>query len=126
MFSKNSILMLACAMFLVAGGCAPKFVGKGTGVYSGNKLYAVTSSDMSKVYESTLQSMNDLGIEIVEKSHDVFEGKVVAKGADGTRITVIMTPTSAGTTEYSVQVGTFGEMERSRIIFERIKKNLGE
>lgn len=117
-------------VFVVAGllavcGCAPSIVGTDAGVYSTGKLYAVTSHDMTAVYNATLKALEQLEINVTENAKDVFYAKVVAEGADGKRIVVRIKPTEGSGTDLNIKVGAFGDEHRSSIIYERIRQNLG-
>ena len=70
-------------------------------------------------------NLEKLEIEVTDKAKDVFYAKVLAKGADGKRITIRIEPGANDLTNYSVKVGAFGDEHRSRVIYEQIQRNLG-
>jgi len=126
MLLKRILLVSVLAGLVLAGsGCAPSFVSSDAGVYSTGKLYAVTKGDLTRVYEATLAALEKLEIEVTDKAKDVFYAKVLAKGADGKRITVRIEPGVGDLTDFSIRVGTFGDEHRSRVIYEQIQRNLG-
>ncbi len=118
-----SIVFVLAGLVLAASGCAPSFVGTDAGVYSGCRLYAVASRDLTTMYNATLRALDELEIEVTKKSKDVFYGKVVAKGADGKKITIRLKPED-NLTNLSIKVGAFGSKEKATVIYERIKQNL--
>jgi hypothetical protein len=111
---------------LVVGicGCAPAIVSPDAGVYSGQRLYAVSSQDMSSVYNATLKALDELEINVTEQAKDAFYARVLAKGADGKKIAISIKPKEGGGATLTIKVGAFGEKSRSSIIYEHIKQNL--
>jgi hypothetical protein len=118
-----SVVVLISAVIL---GCAPTMVGTDMGVYHVGKLYSVSDKDIDTVYAATLQAMEKLQLEVIDKAKDVFAAKVIAKTADGKVVVVLIKPLAENKTEYSIRVGTFGSEERSRKIFMEIKNILAE
>ncbi|MHC4792060.1 MAG: DUF3568 family protein [Planctomycetota bacterium] len=118
-----SIVFVLAGLVLAASGCAPSFVGTDASVYSGGKLYAVASRDLTSIYNATLRALGDLEIEVTKKAKDVFYGKVVAKGADGKTITIRLEP-EGNLTNLSIKVGLLGNRAKASVIYERIKLNL--
>ena len=122
----REITIVSVLVSLVLGvcGCTSTIVGSDAGVYSAGKLRAVASRDMTSVYEATLKALEELEIEVTEKSKDVFYAKVVAKVADGKKITIRIKPGEGNLTNLRIKVGPFGDENRSRVIYERIRQNL--
>ena len=118
-----SIVFVLAGLVLAAGGCAPSLVGTDAGVYSGGKLYAVASRDLTSMYNATLRALDELEIEVTKKAKDVFYAKVVAQGADGKTITIRLKP-EGNLTNLRIKVGLFGNKEKASVIYERIKRNL--
>ncbi|MHC4462708.1 MAG: DUF3568 family protein [Planctomycetota bacterium] len=118
------IFFFAGLMLAVFGCGRPNIIGTDGAVYSGGKLYAVSGQDLNSVYTATLAALKQLEIEVAEKSKDVFYAKVVGNTADGKTITIRMEPGADKATEFSIKVSTFGNKERSRVIYEKIRQNL--
>ena len=127
MFVKR-VLPLSLTVLILVGfaGCAPTIVGTNMGVYRVGKLYSVSDKDVETVYNATLQAMDKLQIDVTSKAKDIFAAKVVARSADGKDITVNIKPIVDDKTEYTIQVGSLGDEERSRMIFTEIKNILVE
>ena len=119
-----SVVLAVVSLGLAVCSCAPSIVSPDAGVYSGGKLYAVSSQDMANVYAATLKALEELEINVTEKAKDAFYAKVVAKGADGKRITINIKPKEGNGAAFTIKVGTIGEKRRSSIIYEHIKQNL--
>ena len=119
------ILMASAVVSLVLGvyGCAPSIISPDAGVYSGGRLYAVSSQDMTSVYTATLEALGDLEINVIEEAKDAFYARVVAKGADGKRIIIRIKPKEDDGSSFTIKVGTAGEKRRSSVIYEHIKQN---
>ena len=125
MSSKTiSLICLSGILLVSVCGCAPTIVGTDAGVYSQTRLHAVISKDITSVYEATLFALEKLELSVTEKAKDVFYAKVVAKGADGKYITVRIEPAGDNGSKVSIKVGSFGDQERSTIIYEKIKQSL--
>jgi hypothetical protein len=101
-------------------GCAPTIVSTDAGVYQGGKLYAMSSKDLDSVYSAALYAMDKLQLQVTEKAKDVFAAKVVAKSADGKLVIVKITPAGSNRTAYDIQVGSFGDEERARKIYNEM------
>lgn len=126
MMSSKRVLLVCMLGGLAVGmcGCRPYIVGTDAGVYSSGKLYAVASVDVAGVYEATLQALGDLELKVTDKAKDVFSAKVVAEGADGKVVTVVITPREDKRTDVNIKVGPFGNKDRSLVIYEQIRKHL--
>jgi uncharacterized lipoprotein len=101
-------------------------VSTDAGVYQAGKLYASSGKDVDAVYTATLQAMDKLELKVTDKAKDVFAAKVVAKSADGKEIIVRIKPTADKKTEYNIQIGPFGNEERSRKVFTEIENSLAK
>jgi hypothetical protein len=126
MMSSKRVLLVCMLVGLAVSmcGCRPYIVGTDAGVYSSGKLYAVASTDVAGVYEATLQALGDLELKVTDKAKDVFSAKVVAQGADGKVVTIIITPREDKRTDINIKVGAFGNKHRSLVIYEQIRKHL--
>ena len=126
MLVRKILLALACVgVVFTACGCAPSIVTPDAGVYSVFTLYAVTSQDLTTVYNASLKALEQLELDITEKPKDVFYAKIVAKAANGERIIVSMKPKEDGGTNLRIRVGALGDEHRSNVIYQRIRQNLG-
>ena len=125
MLVMRMLLIGVFASLAIGGwGCAPAIIGGDAGVYHIGKLYGVSSRDMSSVYNATVDAMGQLELEVKEQAKDVFSAKVIAKSADGKKISVLIKPGDEGRTKFSIKVGAAGERRRSEVIYEKIQENL--
>ncbi len=121
-----TVFVLAGLMLAVCGCSKPNLIGTDVAVYSRGKLYAVASQDMNRVYLATQKALKQLELEVVEEAKDVFIAKIVAKAADGKKITIWIEPGTGDSSELSIRTGKLGGNEqRSRVIYEKIRQNLG-
>jgi len=125
MLARGMLLVCMGAMVMGFIGCAPTIVSMDAGVYQHGTLYAAAGKDLDSVYAATLQAMDKLQLQVIDKAKDVFGAKVRAKSADGELVIVKMQPAVEKRTEYEIHVGAFGNEERSRRIFSEIENALG-
>ena len=123
---RCTICVLACLMLAMCGCGKPTIIGTDAAVYSGGKLYAVAGKDLNSVYLATQKALKQLELEVVEQAKDVFIAKIVAKAADGKKITIWIEPGPDGSSELSIRTGKLGGNEdRSRVVYKQIQQNLG-
>ena len=120
-----TVCVLAGLMLAMCGCGRPNLIGTDAAVYSRGKLYAVSGQDLNSVYKATEAALRQLEIEVTETSKDVFYAKVVGRVADGKTVTIRLEPGADNVTELRIKAGTFGNEERSRVIYEKIQQNLG-
>jgi len=120
-----TVCVLAGLMLAMCGCGKPNLIGTDAAVYSQGKLYAVSGQDLNSVYVATVAALQQLEIEVTETAKDVFYAKVVGKVADGKTVTIRLEPGAENVTDLRIKAGTFGNEERSRVIYEKIQQNLG-
>jgi len=121
---KVLLVLSLVGVTLAATACRPNIVGTDAGVYSAGTLYAVLNQDLDTAYQATVKAMEDLELRIRDKAKDVFSAKVLAEGADGKKATVILKPRPDGDIDLRIAVG-LANQQRSVVIYDQIKKNLG-
>ena len=119
-------IMFTVLILAVCGCGRPTLIGTDAAVYSGSKLYAVSSQNLNSVYDATVKALEQLEVEVIETSKDVFYAKVVGKIADGKTIIIHIEPEESNITNISIKASKFlsGNEERTRTIYEKIKQNL--
>ncbi len=121
-----TVCVLAALMLAMCGCGRPTIIGSDAAVYSGGKLYAVAGKDLNSVYLATQKALTQLELEVVEQAKDVFVARIVARAADGKKITIKIEPGPDDSSELSIKAGkVFGEEDRSRVIYKQIQQNLG-
>ena len=123
---KCTVCVLAALMLAMCGCGRPTIIGSDAAVYSGGKLYAVAGKDLNSVYLATQKALKQLELEIVEQAKDIFIAKIVAKAADGKKITIWIEPGPDDSSKLSIKAGKIlGEEDRSRVVYKQIQQNLG-
>ncbi len=121
-----TVCVLAGLMLAMCGCGRPNLIGTDAAVYSGGKLHAVAGQDMNTVYLATQKALKQLELEVVEQAKDVFIARIVAKAADGKKITIRIEPGPGDSSELEIKAGKiFGEEDRARVIYKQIQQNLG-
>jgi Protein of unknown function (DUF3568) len=121
---------LACCV-LLAGCAAPLiFFGAGTAAgvagfrYYDGALVVTYKSPYIDTWEATNKAFRDLRLTVESAKHDLTEGKVVGKRADGERVVAALKYVSGNDTEAQIRVGTLGDKQASGTIAEQIRRNL--
>ena len=119
-------VLVVCLALFTAGvvGCTPKMVSSDAAVYQTMKLYASSGQDVDAVYQAAIKAMDKLQLKVTDKAKDAFGAKVIAKSSDEKNIVVIIKPVADKRTEYTIQVGTLGNEERSRKIYTEVENAL--
>jgi len=121
---------LACCVLLV--GCAAPLIFFGAGTAAGiagfkyyeGALIVTYKAPYIDTWDATNKAFSDLKLTVESAKHDLTEGKVVAKRADGKPVVAVLKYVSAKATEARIRVGTLGDKKASGIIAEQIRKNL--
>ena len=107
-----------CALFLIGAGVA---IGVGTAKYVGGELQSADEVTMDRAWKASLQAMQELEFRVTKQQKDALAGEIVARRADDTRILIRFKKQSDTVTEMRIRVGTFGDEQLSRLIYEKIK-----
>jgi hypothetical protein len=121
LFITATPLLSGCALFLVGAGVA---AGIGAVSYANGELRVSEEASVSATYNATLKTMSDLQFKVVDQQKDALAGKIVSKRGDGTPVTVHLKQQTDKITEIRIRVGTFGDESLSKLIYDKIKKNL--
>jgi flagellar basal body-associated protein FliL len=128
MRKKQIILtILLAGTMMLNGGCVVAAVGigaAGTIAYVRGDLQAVESERIDEVYEATLKAVDELELNVTSKSKDALSAIIIARDADDKKVTIKLKATAEGPTELSIRIGVFGSETKSRLIYQKIRKNL--
>jgi hypothetical protein len=116
------VLILAsagCAAVVVGGAAA---AGIGTYKYVKGELKTKEKVSLDQAYDASIQTMQDMGFDVVQKNKDGLKGKIIAKQSNGDNIEINLERLPDDITEIGVRVGSFGDEDRSRVILDEIKK----
>jgi hypothetical protein len=120
------VSLLVCAVTVLLG-CSPeskKTGASGKAEYSWGALNATEAADIDKVYGASLKAVEELELPIIQKGVDAMSGKIVARDVADKKIIITLTAAAGGTTNISIKVGTLGDEEKSKLIYEHIKKKM--
>ncbi len=123
---KKILLVMVCVGLLV--GCKSSVVTpdgtevsyrKGEGV-----LRAVLGGSMPEVVNATNATLEDLELVGVDSTVDKLKGKITARMAVGTKVTIILKSVGADSTSIKIKVGKLGDRSISMQILRNIEKRL--
>lgn len=123
---KKILLVMVCVGLLV--GCKSSVVTpdgtevsyrKGEGV-----LRAVLGGSMPEVVNATNATLEDLELVGVDSTVDKLKGKITARMAVGTKVTINLKSMDSGSTSIKIKVGKLGDRSISMQIFRNIEKRL--
>jgi hypothetical protein len=101
---------------------APKTTDLGTGLNAVERTYAHPASEMIEVVANALKSF-DLRVE--SDTHDLLGGEIVARRADGHKVTAKITSHDEGGSDVSIRVAP-GNRNLADMIQDRIGQKLSE
>ena len=111
-----------CFLLLLGGGAAG---GAGAVAYKHGELHSVEAASFERTWEAAQEAMRDLGFAVTDQEKDPDSAKLEARTKDNDEVKVRLEATSATATEIRIRVGTFGNEALSRVILEKIKRNIG-
>ena len=123
---KKILLVMVCVGLLV--GCKSSVVTpngtevsyrKGEGV-----LRAVLAGTMPAVTNATIATLEDLELVGVDSTVDKLKGKITARMAVGTKVTINLKGIDSGSTSIKIKVGKLGDRSISMQILRNIEKRL--
>ncbi len=124
---KEQVLLAALLVSaaFVLGGCVVAAIGAGAGTvaYVRGDLEVTESAKLDAVYRATEKAVTKLELNVTSKTKDALSAKVVARDAQDKKITIRLKATAEGSTTISIRIGFFGDEAKSRIIYDKIKKN---
>ncbi len=109
-----------CVAALLIGGGA----GAGTVAYLKGELTATVEAPIDRACQAAQKATKDLAFIITSKEHDALSAKLVAYGANDTKMEINLEKVSENLTRVKIRVGVFGDESLSRLTLERIQKNL--
>jgi hypothetical protein len=123
---KKILLVMVCVGLLV--GCKSSVVTpdgtevsyrKGEGV-----LRAVLGGSMPEVVNATNATLEDLELVGIDRTVDKLKGKITARMAVGTKVTINLKSMDSDSTSIKIKVGKLGDRSISMQIFRNIEKRL--
>lgn len=109
-----------CVAALLVGGGA----GAGTVAYLKGELKSTEEASIGQVWQAAQEAMKDLEFVVTSEEKDTLSAKLIAHGANDTKIEINLESVSAKLTNVRIRAGVFGDESLSRLALERIKKHL--
>lgn len=123
---KKIICVIPLLLTLAFSGCVPVALvaGAAAGIggykYFEGALTVVYNAPFKDTWNASLEAIEDMGINIEDKDHSTSSGKIKARRADDTVVSVSMKYLSSDQTEVTIKVGLFGEENESNNIKDKI------
>ena len=114
-------LLLGCKSAVVTPEGTEATYSKAEGV-----LKATLQGSVPDVVNATNATLEDLELTAVENTVDKLKGKITARMAVGTKVSIGLEAVGTGSTAVRIKVGTFGDKSISMQIFRNIEKRLGK
>jgi hypothetical protein len=113
----------ACTRALVIGGAAAA-VGVGSYLYIKGELERDYNAPMDRVWEATVQAVEELKLTTESKEHDAFGGQIKGKMSDGDSFKIDLKNKGDELTQVGIRIGTFGSKSKSEVIHDKIHAKL--
>lgn len=129
---KKIICSISLMLSLAFSGCVPVALvaGAAAGIggykYLEGALTVVYNAPFKDTWKASLEAIEDMGIKIEDKDHSISSGKIKARRADDTVVSVSMKYLSSDQTEVTIKVGLFGDEKESNNIKDKIAEVLFE
>jgi ABC-type glycerol-3-phosphate transport system substrate-binding protein len=121
-------LLLALALWLT--GCAAAVVGGAAGagavLFNKGELTSVEKAPVDRVYRASLDAVNKLNLETVEKTSDTLKAKILAKEKNGDNVNINIEQKPNNLTELKIKIGATGNEDRARAVLAQIQQELNE
>ncbi len=129
---KKIICLVPLLLSLLFSGCVPVALvaGAAAGIggykYFEGALTIVYNAPFKNTWKASLEAVEGMDLKIEAKNHKLASGKIKAKRADETSVTVSMKYLSSDQTEVTIKVGLFGDEAESNNIKDKIAEVLFE
>jgi len=112
----------ACGYILV--GTLAAGAGAGTYFFVKGNLKRDYEAPVERMWEATLQAVEELRLATESKRHDAFGGEIKGVMANGDSFQIELKRLGENWTEVGVRIGTFGDRTKSEAIHEKILSKL--
>jgi len=125
--SQVIIVLLAVGTSFILQGCMLLAVGAGAAgsvAYVRGDLEAVEAKKLDTVYDATKKALEQLELSISKDAKDAMSAEIIARDSQDKKITVKLAAATEDSTKLSIRFGVFGDETKSRMVYDKIKKNL--
>jgi len=124
---KRTIAVFLLFLSLVfSSGCVPValMAGAAAGIagykYIEGSLTVIYNAPFKSTWSGSLEALEGMELKIEDKDHGLSSGKIKARRADNTVVSIGMKYLSSDQTEVSIKVGIFGDEKESNNIKDKI------
>lgn len=126
---KMLLVLLSVMLFaLQLAGCAALLVGGAAGagsvVYVKGELKEDMAASVSRVHHASIAALKELGLPIIEDTHDELSAKIQSRFADGSEVWIGIESFTAESSKVTIRVGVMGDEQKSRQILDGVHKHL--
>ncbi len=128
---KRTLAALACALILAStSGCllvavgAAGAAGAGTVAYIRGELDASLTGDVATLSAATTKALEELRFAKINENKSAVDAVIRARTGQDKKIDIMLNRTADNLTRVRIRVGTFGDEELSRLLFDKIKSKL--
>jgi len=123
---KKIFLILLCLGVVVGCKSTVTTPEGGTAQYSTAEgvMRSTLAGDMPNVVDATTATLTDLELVGVDSTVDKLKGKITARMAVGTKVTINLEAVDFENTSIKIKVGTFGDRSISLQILRNIEERL--
>jgi hypothetical protein len=119
LFLFSAMQLAGCAALLLGGA-----VGAGSVVYVKGQLKEDMGASVRRVHDASASALKELGLPIVEDSHDRLSASMKSRTADGSDVWITVESVTQDSSRITVRVGIIGDERKSRQILDAIHRNL--
>jgi hypothetical protein len=125
---KKAFLVMMCLGLVVSCKSTVTTPEGATAEYSTAEgvLRSTLAGEMPEVVNATNATLTDLELVGVESTVDKLKGKITARMAVGTKVTINLEAVDFKNTSIKIKVGTFGDRSISLQILRNIEKRMGK
>ena len=125
---KKIILILLCLGVVVGCKSTVTTPEGGSAEYSTAEgvMRSTLAGAMPEVVAATNDTLTDLELVAIDSTVDKLKGKITARMAVGTKVTINLEAVDFQSTSIKIKVGTFGDRSISLQILQNIEKRMGK
>ena len=128
MIKKAAIALtatLTLSAIVMTSGCLIAAAGAAGGVlYAKGDLETTLAATPIKIAAATEKAFREMKISKTSAVSSDLDAEIIGRTATDKKVTVISKIKGEKLSSISIRVGTFGDEDLSRVIFDKIKKNL--
>jgi len=121
------VVLAICGLCLVQAGCLAVAAAAGTGTavaYVRGDTETSLPGNPKTVTAATDEALKEMGLIVISQYATDLDGKVVARNASDTPVTIVVKAGGAETSRVSIRIGRFGNTAEQATILEKIKSKL--